>query len=118
MLGRRGEGQQTVLAEAGAGERADAGDPGGAFGEGARLVQGDGVDPAQTFHDDGGLGEDAVAAGVRHGREERGIVDSTTAQGEATIMKVIARSRAGCNAEPNASGTAKTARVAATMPIE
>ena len=47
-----------------------------------------------------------------------GMVASTTAHGEATIMKVIARSSAGCSAAPNSSGTAKTARVAATMPSE
>ena len=47
-----------------------------------------------------------------------GIVASTTAQGEATIMKVIARSSEVAVTSPHSSGTANTASVAATMPIE
>ncbi len=47
-----------------------------------------------------------------------GMVDSTTAHGEATIMNVIARSRADWSPSPKASGIAKTASVAITMPIE
>ena len=47
-----------------------------------------------------------------------GIVASTTAHGEATIMKVIARSSAGWNAAPASSGTASSSTVAATMPAE
>ena len=47
-----------------------------------------------------------------------GIVASTTAHGEATIMKVIARSRVGWNAAPASSGTANRSTVAVTMPIE
>lgn len=47
-----------------------------------------------------------------------GMVASTTAQGDATIMKVIARSRVGCRAVPIRRGTAKRATVAATMPTE
>ncbi len=47
-----------------------------------------------------------------------GMVASTTAHGEATIMKVMARSSESVSAAPNASGTANTASVAATMPIE
>ena len=47
-----------------------------------------------------------------------GIVASTTAHGEATIMKVMARRSAPVRSAPKASGTAKTARVAATMPSE
>ena len=46
------------------------------------------------------------------------MVASTTAQGDATIMKVIARSNAGCNAAPRARGMKNTAKVAATTPIE
>ena len=46
------------------------------------------------------------------------MVASTTAHGDATIMKVIARSSAGCKAAPSASGTKNTAKVAATTPIE
>ncbi len=45
-----------------------------------------------------------------------GIVARTTAQGEATIMKVMARSRASVRSAPKASGTPKTARVATTTP--
>ncbi len=47
-----------------------------------------------------------------------GLVASTTAHGEATIMKVIARSRVGWNAEPSRSGIANNSSVALTMPIE
>ncbi len=47
-----------------------------------------------------------------------GMVARTTAHGEATIMKVMARSSEPVNAAPSASGTANTARVAATMPRE
>lgn len=47
-----------------------------------------------------------------------GMVASTTAHGDATIMKVIARSRVGCRAAPNASGTANRARVATTTATE
>lgn len=45
-----------------------------------------------------------------------GMVARTTAHGEATIMKVIARSSAPVRSAPRASGTAKTASVAATTP--
>ncbi len=47
-----------------------------------------------------------------------GIVASTTAHGDATIMNVIARSREAWNASPASSGTANSATVAATMPAE
>ncbi len=47
-----------------------------------------------------------------------GIVASTTAHGEATIMKVMARSRAGSGAPPNSSGTTNRATVATTTPTE
>ena len=47
-----------------------------------------------------------------------GIVARTTAQGEATIMNVMARSRVGWNAAPASSGTANSSSVAATMPSE
>ena len=47
-----------------------------------------------------------------------GMVASTTAHGDATIMKVMARSRVGCRAAPNASGTRNRASVAATTPTE
>ena len=47
-----------------------------------------------------------------------GMVASTTAHGEATIMKVIARSSASCRSSPASSGTAKMARVATTTPTE
>ncbi len=47
-----------------------------------------------------------------------GMVASTTAHGEATIMNVMARSSASVSRSPKASGTRKTARVAATMPSE
>lgn len=46
-----------------------------------------------------------------------GIVASTTAHGEATIMKVIARSSEVCSASPHSSGAANSMIVAATMPI-
>lgn len=45
-----------------------------------------------------------------------GMVARTTAHGEATIMKVIARSSAPVRSAPKASGTAKTVSVAATTP--
>ncbi len=47
-----------------------------------------------------------------------GMVESTTAHGEATIMKVMARSSAERSPSPRANGTRKTARVARTMPRE
>lgn len=47
-----------------------------------------------------------------------GIVARTTAQGDATIMNVIARSSESVRSAPKASGTRNTARVAATMPSE
>lgn len=47
-----------------------------------------------------------------------GIVARTTAHGEATIMKVMARSREEVGSAPNASGIRNTAGVAATMPSE
>ncbi|GAA1550165.1 hypothetical protein GCM10009678_36370 [Actinomadura kijaniata] len=45
-----------------------------------------------------------------------GMVASTTAHGDATIMKVMARSSVDRRSSPRASGTANSARVAATMP--
>ncbi len=47
-----------------------------------------------------------------------GMVASTTAQGEATIMNVMARSRLPVTSSPKARGTRRTARVATTMPSE
>ncbi len=47
-----------------------------------------------------------------------GMVASTTAQGEATIMNVIARSSARRSVSPNNSGMTNTATVTRTMPIE
>ncbi len=47
-----------------------------------------------------------------------GMVASTTAQGDATIMSVIARSKVGWNATPASSGIANSSSVAATMPME
>lgn len=47
-----------------------------------------------------------------------GMVASTTAQGEATIMKVIARSRLSWSGTPHNSGTVNNAMVAATMATE
>ncbi|CNU41128.1 Uncharacterised protein [Mycobacterium tuberculosis] len=47
-----------------------------------------------------------------------GMVASTTAHGDATIMNVMARSNARCRVSPHSGGTANTARVTATMPIE
>ena len=47
-----------------------------------------------------------------------GMVARTTAQGDATIMKVIARRRVGSKAAPKARGTMNRARVATTMPTE
>ena len=47
-----------------------------------------------------------------------GIVASTTAHGDATIMKVMARSRVGSKAAPHRNGTPKIARVATTTPTE
>lgn len=47
-----------------------------------------------------------------------GMVASTTAHGDATIMKVIARSSASVRSAPKARGTAKMVRVATTTPIE
>ncbi|CKV17389.1 Uncharacterised protein [Mycobacterium tuberculosis] len=46
------------------------------------------------------------------------MVASTTAHGDATIMNVMARSNARCRVSPHSGGTANTARVTATMPIE
>ena len=45
-----------------------------------------------------------------------GMVASTTAHGDATIMNVIARSSALCRSSPASSGTAKIASVATTTP--
>lgn len=56
----------------------------------------------------------ALAMAARSG----GMVASTTAQGEATIMNVIARSSDSCSASPSNSGITNTAMVAATMPTE
>jgi hypothetical protein len=47
-----------------------------------------------------------------------GIVARTTAQGEATIMNVIARSNVGSKAAPSANGTKNSASVATTTPTE
>ena len=47
-----------------------------------------------------------------------GMVASTTAQGEATIMNVIARSSVGRSGPPKASGTANSSTVAATITAE
>ena len=47
-----------------------------------------------------------------------GMVASTTAHGEATIMNVIARSSDAWNASPASSGTVKSSTVAVTMPRE
>ncbi|COZ16675.1 Uncharacterised protein [Mycobacterium tuberculosis] len=46
------------------------------------------------------------------------MVASTTAHGDATIMKVMARSSTGRRSAPNISGITMRARVAATMPRE
>lgn len=55
-----------------------------------------------------------ASAMVRSG----GMVASTTAHGEATIMKVIARSSVSRSCAPTSSGTANSARVATTTPKE
>ena len=47
-----------------------------------------------------------------------GMVASTTAHGEATIMNVMARSKVAVNSAPMANGTAINARVAATTTME
>jgi hypothetical protein len=47
-----------------------------------------------------------------------GMVASTTAHGEATIMNVIARSKEDWNTSPTSSGTANRTTVAVTMPTE
>lgn len=47
-----------------------------------------------------------------------GIVESTNAQGDATIMNVMARSNADRRSSPNSSGMPSRATVAATMPTE
>jgi hypothetical protein len=47
-----------------------------------------------------------------------GIVASTRAHGEATIMNVIARSNVGSSAAPNSNGTANSASVTATIATE
>ena len=47
-----------------------------------------------------------------------GIVESTTAHGDATIMNVIARSSVDCRSAPAASGTANNATVATTTTTE
>jgi hypothetical protein len=56
----------------------------------------------------------ALAIAARSG----GIVARTTAQGEATIMKVMARSSVGRNAAPAISGIVNSSRVAVTMASE
>ena len=63
-------------------------------------------------------GGDYEVASVNLGRRSGGIVASTTAHGEATIMKVIARSSAPSSASPNSSGIPNTAKVATTTPTE
>jgi hypothetical protein len=47
-----------------------------------------------------------------------GMVASTTAQGDATIMKVMARSSVGSRAAPKSSGPPNSVRVAATTVTE
>ena len=47
-----------------------------------------------------------------------GMVASTTAHGEATIMNVMARSNTGCSWAPSISGTPISAMVATTTPSE
>lgn len=47
-----------------------------------------------------------------------GMVDSTSAHGEATIMNVIARNRVGCKSAPHSSGITNRATVAVTMATE
>ncbi|VEG47547.1 Uncharacterised protein [Mycolicibacterium chitae] len=47
-----------------------------------------------------------------------GIVDSTNAHGDATIMNVIARSSVDSRSAPSSSGIVNRATVAATMPTE
>ncbi len=47
-----------------------------------------------------------------------GMVASTTAHGDATIMNVMARSNTGCSWAPRASGMAMSATVATTTPTE
>mgnify|MGYP006870682133 CR=1 FL=1 len=47
-----------------------------------------------------------------------GMVASTTAQGDATIMKVMARSRVGSNSAPTSIGMPSSARVTTTTPTE
>jgi hypothetical protein len=46
------------------------------------------------------------------------MVASTTAQGEATIMNVMARSSTGCIWAPSSKGIAMSATVATTTPSE
>ncbi|AGC63039.1 hypothetical protein MULP_03334 [Mycobacterium liflandii 128FXT] len=47
-----------------------------------------------------------------------GMVASTTAHGEATIINVIARNKTTCTGVPNISGMAINASVAMTTPME
>ena len=57
-----------------------------------------------------------LALAIAHSRG--GMVASTTAHGEATIMKVMARNSVERRSAPSASGTANSARVAATTTTE
>ena len=47
-----------------------------------------------------------------------GMVASTTAHGDATMMNVMARSSVGCSSAQNARGAANRATAAATTPTE
>lgn len=46
------------------------------------------------------------------------MVARTTPHGDATIMKVMARSRVGDNAAPNSTGTTSSSKVTVTIPTE
>ncbi len=57
-----------------------------------------------------------LALAIAHSRG--GMVASTTAHGDATIMKVMARNRVERTSAPNISGTANSASVATTTSTE
>ncbi|CAM5332716.1 hypothetical protein STENM223S_06461 [Streptomyces tendae] len=70
VLGRGGEGEEGILADAAPGRGAYGGHLGGALGEGAGLVEGGGVNLAEAFHGDRRLDQDAVPPGVGDGGQQ------------------------------------------------
>lgn len=118
VLGRGGEGEEGVLVDPGAGRGVTAvtsGVPSVRVPVLSRAAVS--ISPRRSMAT-ADLTRTPCRPALAMAESSGGMVARTTAHGEATIMKVMARSRASVRPAPKASGMPKTARVATTTLTE